>query len=107
MGTKWRGNTGSLSRGYLTLIKSANLDIEQRSAENVSAVISSCLRISMLVRYWHMLVNVGSEGCSLDVPGSTIWHQFSVQQRDVLSPFSWAKSESVSAMDVKLNFLFI
>lgn len=61
MGTKWRGNTGSLGPGYLILIKSAKLDVEQRSAENVAAVISSCLRISMLVCYWHMLVSVGSE----------------------------------------------
>ncbi len=76
MGTKWRGNTGSLGPGYLILIKSANLDAEQRSAENVAAVISSCMRISMLVGYWHMLVNVGGERCALDV-SSIIWQQFS------------------------------
>jgi len=61
MGTKWRGNTGSLGPGYLILIKSANLDAEQLSAENVAAVISSCTRISMLVWSWRMLVNLGSE----------------------------------------------
>lgn len=61
MGTKWRGNTGSLGPGYLILIKSVNLDAEQQSAENVAAVISSCIRISKVVTSWHMLVNLGSE----------------------------------------------
>lgn len=42
------------SKGYLILIKSANLDAELRGAENVAAVISSCLRIRMLVCYWWM-----------------------------------------------------
>lgn len=81
MGTKWRGNTGSLGQGYLILIKSANLDAEQRSAENVATLISSCLRISMLVCYWHMFVNVGGERCPLDVVISIIWHQFRLQIR--------------------------
>lgn len=70
MGTKWRGNTGSLGLGYLILIKSANLDTEQQSAENVVAVIRSGMRISMLVWYWHMLVNVGGELYSLDIVSS-------------------------------------
>lgn len=61
MGTKWRGNTGSLGPGYLILIKSVNLDAEQQSAENVAAVISSYIRISKVVTSWHMLVNLGSE----------------------------------------------
>lgn len=61
MGTKWRGNTGSLGPGYLILIKSVNLDAEQQSAENVATVISSCIRISKVVTSWHMLVNLGSE----------------------------------------------
>lgn len=43
------------SKGYLILIKSANLDAELRGAENVAAVISGCPRIRMLVCWiWWM-----------------------------------------------------
>lgn len=76
MGTKWRGNTGSLGLGYLILIKSANLDAEQLSAENVAAVISSCMRISMLVWCWHLFVNVGCELCSSDLVSSIVLRYF-------------------------------
>lgn len=114
MGTKWRGSTGSLGPGYLILIKSANLDAQQWSAENVAAVISSCMWISMLVWHWHMLVNVGCELCCLDVVSYGISWVHREEYFKLFSPmlrksfFSlMGKSESLSARDVKINFLFI